>query len=474
VRLPDRGLSGRAEDFVPERLRRLDPPGLPQVTEPEVVRHYVGLSRLNYGVDSGFYPLGSCSMKYNPKINEEIARAAEFARLHPLAPEGLVQGWLEILYRMEQMLCEVCGLARFTMQPSAGAQGELLGMMLVRAYHRARGEPRTEIIVPDSAHGTNPASAALSGFAVVKAPSDASGCVDLAALRRLLSARTAGLMLTNPNTLGLFEREVLQITAAVHEAGGLVYYDGANFNAIAGRCRPGDMGFDIVHLNLHKTFSTPHGGGGPGAGPVGVTEALAPYLPTPIVECRGNRYFLDYNRPQSIGRLHAFYGHPGVVLRAYCYLRLLGREGLRAVSENAVLNANYLLHRLSEDYVVPYPGPCMHELVISADRQAALGVRAFDIAKRLLDYGIHPPTVYFPLIVSEAIMIEPTETESKETLDAFADLMVGIAREVEQAPQRVTSAPHRTPVSRLDEVAAARQPELRLPATKMAGKPRRT
>ena len=454
--VPERPL---AELIPPGHLRK-EPAPLPELSEVEVVRHFVQLSRRNYGVDVDFYPLGSCTMKYNPKVNEDVAQLPGFARLHPYQPEETVQGALELMWRLERYLCEIAGLDRATLQPAAGAHGELTGLLLIKAYHRDRGEheKRREIIVPDSAHGTNPASVTMSGYRVVQVPSDKRGCVDVEALRRAVGPATAGLMLTNPNTLGLFDENILEIARIVHDAGGLLYYDGANANAILGISRPGDMGFDIVHFNLHKTFSTPHGGGGPGAGPIVVREELAPYLPVPLVEREGDRFVLVHDRRKSIGRVRSFYGNFGVLVRAYAYIRALGPEGLRRVSETAVINANYLMRLLAEWYELPFDRHCKHEFVLSAVRQKRLGVRAGDIAKRILDFGMHAPTVYFPLVVEEALMIEPPETETKQTLDRFAEVMKTIAEECRSDPDRVRTAPHRTPVRRLDEVTANRNP----------------
>ena len=449
-----------APQLPPGYLRRT-PPALPELTEGQVVRHYTHLATINYAIDSGFYPLGSCTMKYNPRANERIAAEPNLVSVHPLQPESTIQGWLELLWRTERMLAELCGLHRFTLTPAAGAQGELCGMLLLRKYFAARGERRTKVLVPDSAHGTNPASAALAGFQVAAIPSNSAGLVDLEALKEALDDQVAGLMLTNPNTLGLFERDIMAITELVHQAGGLVYYDGANFNALIGRFRPGDMGFDIVHLNLHKTFSTPHGGGGPGAGPVGVTEALEPFLPVPLVSQTEAGFILETDRPQSIGRLNAFQGHPLVVARAYGYLRMLGLAGLRQVSETAVLNANYLWQRLKGSYQPAFASRPLHEFVVTAPGLKESNLRPTDIAKRLLDYGVHPPTVYFPLIVPGAIMIEPTETESKATLDAFANAMLVILKEVAEQPDLLQAAPQHTPVGRLNEVAAAQRLDLR-------------
>jgi len=447
--------------LVPEKYLRKKPAELPEVYEVDVIRHYTALSRRNFGVDNGFYPLGSCTMKYNPKINEDAARLPGFAKIHPYQSEESLQGALELLYRLQEDLKAITGMDAVTLQPAAGAHGEWTGLMMIRAYHESRGERRTKVIVPDSAHGTNPASATVAGFETVTIPSNADGLVDLDALRAAVGPDTAALMLTNPNTLGLFETEIAEIARIVHEAGGLLYYDGANANAILGIARPGDMGFDVVHLNLHKTMSTPHGGGGPGAGPVGVKERLIPYLPKPIVARREDgTYYLDRNEDRSIGRVKAYYGNFGILVRAYAYIRSLGPEGLRQVSENAVLNANYLLRRLAPYYDVPFDRHCKHEFVLSGRRQKKRGVRTLDIAKRLLDFGFHPPTVYFPLIVEECLMIEPTETESKETLDRFAEAMIRIAREAEEQPELVVNAPYTTAVRRLDETLAARKPVL--------------
>lgn len=449
------------DDLIPQEHVRNEKPGLPEVSELEAVRHFIALSRRNYGVDVGFYPLGSCTMKYNPKVNELMASLPGFAHVHPYQPEETVQGALELMYNLERYLCEIAGLSRATLQPAAGAHGELLGLMVMKAYHEDRGDHhRVEVIVPDSAHGTNPASAAMCGYKVVQVRSNERGSVDVEQLRALVGPNTAGLMLTNPNTLGLFEEDILEIAQIVHDAGGLLYYDGANTNAILGRCRAGDMGFDIVHFNLHKTFSTPHGGGGPGAGPIAVREDLARFLPAPMVEKDGERYYLDYDRPDSVGRIKGFFGNFGMLVRAYTYIRSHGPDGLRRVSENAVLNANYVMRRLAEHFELPYDRHCMHEFVLSGSRQKKQGVRTLDIAKRLLDFGVHAPTIYFPLIVDEAIMIEPTETESKETLDEFIDIMLQIVREIDEHPEVVLNAPHNTPVSRLDEAQAARRPNL--------------
>lgn len=435
---------------------------LPEVSEGDIARHYTQLSRRNYGVDNGFYPLGSCTMKYNPKINEDLAGLEGFTGVHPLQKAETAQGCLQILYEMDNMLSEITGMEQFALQPAAGAHGELTGLMIISAYHHSRGDQhRTRIIIPDSAHGTNPASAVLAGFEVVEVKSDARGGIDLEALRQTAGDDTAGLMLTNPNTLGLFDENIKEVADIIHKAGGLLYYDGANANAILGICRPGDMGFDVVHLNLHKTFSTPHGGGGPGSGPVGVKKELVPFLPVPIAQKTGEGYRLDYERPQTIGRVKSFYGNFGVIVRAYAYIRTMGPEGLRQVSETAVLNANYLMNRLKDKFDLPYQRTCMHEFVLSGQKQADRGVRTMDMAKRLLEFGYHPPTVYFPLIVHEAIMIEPVETESREILDQFADTLISIAEEAETNPDSVRGAPRNAVVSRLDEVKAARTPVLK-------------
>jgi len=426
-----------------------------------VIRHYSRLSQLNYGVDTHFYPLGSCTMKYNPRVNEDMARLPGFARLHPLAPESLSQGALALMHELGSMLAEIAGMDAVSLQPAAGAQGELAGVLMIRAWHESRGERRTKVLVPDSAHGTNPASTAIAGYEVVEVKSDASGEVDLADLERHLGPDVAAFMITVPNTLGNFEPRIAEITELCHSRGAQVYMDGANLNAILGIVRPGDLGFDVCHFNLHKTFTTPHGGGGPGAGPVGVRAHLEPFLPVPVIVRRGDRYALDWKRPKSIGKLQAFWGNFGMLVRAYAYIRTMGADGLRSVSEHAVLNANYVMKRLEGAYDVAAPGPCMHECVVSARRQKKLGVTAMDIAKRLLDLGFYAPSTYFPLIVEEALMIEPTETESKETLDAFCDAMLRIAREAEENPALVRAAPVTTPVRRLDQALAARQPNLR-------------
>ncbi|MEN6371448.1 MAG: aminomethyl-transferring glycine dehydrogenase subunit GcvPB [Armatimonadota bacterium] len=434
---------------------------LPEVSELDVVRHFTHLSENQISVDNSFYPLGSCTMKYNPKINERIANMPGFTMLHPLQPEKTVQGALALMYELQQYLAEIGGMDAVTLQPLAGAQGELTGMKIVKAYHESRGDSERKIIlVPDSAHGTNPATAARVGFQIQKIPSDDKGLVDIDALKNLLGPNIAGMMLTNPNTLGLFESNALEICKMVHDAGALMYCDGANMNAIIGKACPGDMGFDVMHFNLHKTFSTPHGGGGPGSGPVAVKKFLIPFLPTPIVEKDDQEYKLNFDIPQSIGRVHSFYGNFLVMVKAYAYIRSLGFEGIKETSEIAVLNANYIRAKLREIYPVPFDRYCMHEFVATAREHKKRGVRALDIGKRLLDMGFHAPTVYFPLIVDEAMMVEPTESESKETLDAFIEAMIEIDRESKENPEIVAHAPHNTPISRVDEVTAARKPKL--------------
>lgn len=450
------------KDYIDPRFLRSKPAELPEVPEIEVVRHFVNLSRMNYSVDTHFYPLGSCTMKYNPKACEAAAHLSGFADLHPLWPQlrhggMLVQGALRVLYETERMLSELTGMAECSLQPMAGAHGELTGAMIIAAYHRKRGNRKTHILIPDSAHGTNPASAALAGFEVVTIPSNADGLMDAQAVKAALKPDTAGMMMTNPNTLGLFEPHVKAISGLIHSVDGLMYYDGANFNAILGRCKPAWMGFDVCHLNLHKTFASPHGGGGPGSGPVGVVEKLRPFLPiSRVIKTRDGMFSLDYDQPDSIGYVAPFYGNFGVLLRTYAYLLLLGREGLRDVSDHAVLNANYTLEKLRPYFDSVTPGRCMHECVISASRQAARGVRALDISKALIDKGYHPPTMYFPMIVPEALMIEPTETETRETLDEFVAAMIEILHTIETDSASLHAAPITTPIGRVDEVAAAR------------------
>ncbi len=449
------------DEFGPEELAgALD--GLPELSEVDVVRHFTRLSTWNAAVDLGLYPLGSCTMKYNPKINEKLARLPEFSEGHPLQPEAHSRGFLRLCCALEELLCEISGLDAVSLQPAAGAQGELAGIMMIRAYHEARGDSRHTILVPDSAHGTNPASAALNGYRVVSVPSGADGILHPDAVAKIMSPDVAGLMITNPNTLGLFERHIGDITEVVHQGGGLVYGDGANLNALLGIGRPGDMGIDVMHFNLHKTFSTPHGGGGPGAGPVGVTRALEPFLPTPrITRGPDGEPRLDRDRPRAIGRLHGYFGNAGMFVRAYAYIRTLGPDGLRRCAEMAVLNANYLLARLGKTFHVPYDGPVMHECVFSDKSLTPTGVSTLDIAKRLIDYGYHPPTIYFPLIVSGALMIEPTESESLEGLDRFVEALLAIAEEAAEDPELLRQAPHHTRLARLDETRAARQPVLR-------------
>ena len=450
----------RAE--VPAELRRARPARLPELSEPELVRHFTELSTRNFGIDTGFYPLGSCTMKHNPRVNERVVDFPGFRDLHPHQDEDGSQGALELMWRLQTILAEVTGLDAVTLQPAAGSQGELTGLLLIKAYLAERGErERVEVLAPDTAHGTNPASVTMAGLELVGVKTNERGNVDLDDVRAKLSGRTAGLMLTNPSTLGLFDEGISELTDAVHAAGGLCYYDGANLNAVCGISRPGDMGFDVVHINLHKTFSQPHGGGGPGGGPVAVRDILAPYLPTPLVRREGDAFRWDAERPRSIGRVRGFGGPFGVFVRSYAFIRRYG-PALREMSEVAVLNANYLMARLAEAYEVPYDRTCMHEFVVSArSLKKDHGITALDVAKRLMDYGFHPPTVYFPLVVQEAMMIEPTETEAKETLDAFADAMVEIAREAVTSPELLRAAPHSRPVRRLDEVRATRQPVLR-------------
>jgi len=452
--VPERG----AAELIPAHLKREEPLELPELSELDVVRHYIELSRRQVGVDGCFYPLGSCTMKYNPKVCEEVAGLPGFTEVHPLAPPQCMQGTLGVLYELQELLSEVTGMDAFTLCPMAGAQGEWTGLLLVKAYHEARGEKRTEVLVPDSAHGTNPASAALAGFTVRHIPSDEHGEVDCGKLKQAVGPQTAALMLTNPNTLGLFETRIVEIARIVHEAGALLYYDGANLNALCGVARPGDMGFDIVHLNLHKTFGTPHGGGGPGSGPVGVKKILESYLPVPRILKEGGRFVLKEDFPQSIGRVGTFAGNVAVGIRAYTYLRVLGRRGIERIGPHAVLAARYLQEAIAPHFTPAYDRPCMHEFVVKPSAAIlSKGIRTIHIAKRLMDFGFHPPTVYFPLIVEEAIMVEPTETEPKERLDAFAAALHAIAAEAMRDPERVKSAPHAAPVGRVDEVKAARE-----------------
>jgi len=452
---------------VPRALLRNGPPPLPEVSEPEVVRHYTRLSQENFAVDLGIYPLGSCTMKYNPKVSEAIAQNPKLEKIHPEQDESTVQGILALMHRLDQFLAEITGMSRMSLQPVAGAAGEYLGALIMRAYHRSKGElgERREMIIPDSAHGTNPASAAMAGFNVVVVPSNDDGMVDLGALRKVVGPRTAGLMITNPNTLGIFEKNVLEIAKIVHDAGGLLYYDGANFNAILGKVRPGDMGFDIVHLNLHKTFATPHGGGGPGAGPVGVRKDLEKFLPVPLVSFDGKKYFFDYDAPDSVGKVTAFHGNIGVLVRAYAYILSLGPDGLKAVAETAVLNTNYVLSKILEQskFELPFSRKRKHEFVLSAKRiNEQTGVRALDIGKRMLDFGLHSPTVYFPQIVDEAMMVEAPETESIRDLDELVEAFLKAAKEAETDPERLRSSPHNTSVGRIDEVKASHPKTLTL------------
>ncbi|MBT3191218.1 MAG: aminomethyl-transferring glycine dehydrogenase subunit GcvPB [Verrucomicrobia bacterium] len=451
------------EPHIPDAYQRKTKLPLAELSELDVVRHFTGLSRLNFGVDTGFYPLGSCTMKYNPKITEVIAGLDGFANLHPFLPQlrhggMLVQGALQVMHEFERVLCEVSGMSAFTLHPMAGAHGELAGMMLIAAYHRDKGNDKNEVLIPDEAHGTNPSSAAIAGYKTRSVPTNSeTGMLDVEALAGMITDETAAIMLTNPNTLGIFNSDVAKVAEIAHQHDALVYYDGANLNAVLGKFRPGDAGIDVMHINLHKTFATPHGGGGPGSGPVGVQKHLEPYLPISRVEKRkDSTYSLEYNYPKTIGYIAPFYGNFLILLRAYAYTMLLGGKGLTEVSENAVLNANYVMHRLKDVYDLPYDQPCMHEFVLSARRQTANGVHALDVAKALIDRGFHPPTVYFPLIVKEAMMIEPTECESRETLDAFADAMREIAALAETAPESLQAAPVSTSVSRPDELKAAK------------------
>ncbi len=460
-RFPASGVPACASDAISAEHKRVQAPKLPELAEFDIVRHFTRLSQLNFAVDTHFYPLGSCTMKYNPRVNERVAALAGFAALHPLQPSAQSQGMLELLYGLEQSLTRITGMAAFTLQPSAGAQGELTGLKIIAAYHARKRRKRATILIPDSAHGTNPASAALSHFQVVQVASGPDGLIDLKDLRRKLTKDVAALMLTNPNTLGLFERQIRAICAVLHEIDALVYMDGANMNALLGVARPGDMGIDVLQLNLHKTFSTPHGGGGPGAGPVGVTKLLEPFLPLPRVKKSGSRFRWDEKARASVGRVHGFYGNAGVLVRAATYIRSLGRDGLVRASRTAIINANYIKARLAGTFPVAYPQHAMHEFVITLKALRSKGLSAMDVAKRLLDYGFYAPTVSFPLIVPEALMIEPTETESKETLDAFVAALERIAQEVESNPDLIRQAPARLPVRRLDEVKAAREPDLR-------------
>ncbi len=455
--LPDCDVPIRSNsELIPDSFLRKSPARLPEVSEPEVVRHFVNLSTLNHHVDKDFYPLGSCTMKYNPKINEDMQALPGFQALHPLQPESTIQGALKLLSEMSEYLCEVSGLKAVSLQPSAGAHGEFAGLMMIRKYHESKGKPRKYVLIPDSAHGTNPASVTIAGYESVSIKSNADGLVDLADLESKLNDDVAAFMLTNPNTLGIFETQVDKISKMLHDIGALMYMDGANLNALLGIVRPGDLGFDVVHFNLHKTFSTPHGGGGPGSGPVGVSARVVDFLPKPCIKKENDKYTLYCDLENSIGKVCTFYGNFAVIVRAYTYIRMLGAKGLRQVGEWAIINANYLLSLVKDYYELPYKSKTMHEFVLSGDRQKAKGVKTLDIAKRLLDFGVHAPTVYFPLIVSEALMIEPTETESKRSIERFANIMIQIANEVEENPDLLKNAPHTTRVSRLNEALAAR------------------
>lgn len=447
-------------DFIDEKFLRKDKIGLPQTSELEVLRHYKELSDRNFCIEKGFYPLGSCTMKYNPKVNEYLANLEGFLNIHPKLKDEDVQGSLELMYKLQESLKIITGMDAISLQPAAGAHGEFTGMMIIKKYYEVKGEKRKKVIIPDSAHGTNPASANMAGFEIVQVKSNEKGQVDIEALKELLTDDIAAIMMTNPNTLGIFEENVLEISELMHNNGSLLYYDGANFNAIMGHTNPKLMGFDIVHINLHKTFATPHGGGGPGAGPVAVVEALKDFLPTPVINYDGEMYHRNYNLENSIGAVKSYFGNFGVLIRAYAYILMQGKC-LTNVSEDAVLNANYMKERLKNHYKLPYDEPCMHEFVLSGDFQKEKGVSTLNIAKRLMDSGVHPPTIYFPLIVHEAMMIEPTETESKKVLDEFIEIMVKIAKEVEENPEIILSAPNNAPIKKVDETLAARKPDLK-------------
>ncbi|MFW6262620.1 MAG: aminomethyl-transferring glycine dehydrogenase subunit GcvPB [Thermotogota bacterium] len=452
----------RLEEMIPKAQIRENPPELPDCNEVEVVRHFTNLSKLNHSIDNGFYPLGSCTMKYNPKLNETTAMISGFVNLHPYQPPETFQGALELMYFLQQALAEISGMDEVTLQPAAGAHGELTGMLLIRAYHDDRGDTnRKTVIVPDSAHGTNPATAAMCGYNVKEVESDEKGRVNLAMLKDILNETVAAIMLTNPNTLGLFEDDILEIQKLAHENGTLLYYDGANMNAIMGKIRPGDMGFDVLHYNLHKTFSTPHGMGGPGSGAVGVKGKLAPYLPVPLIKKEEERYSLDFNIPKSIGRIKGYYGNFNVLIRAATYILTMGADGIKAASEMSVLNANYLRNKIAERFKIPFGKQCMHEFVADGSSLKKHGLKTLDFAKALLDYGVHPPTIYFPLIVHEALMIEPTETESKETLDHFVDIVDKILEQAQNEPEKLKNAPYTTPVRRLDELKANKDLEVK-------------
>ncbi len=449
------------ENYIPKEFLREQNCNLPEVSEPEVVRHFINLSTLNHHVDKDFYPLGSCTMKYNPKINEAVAASPCLSEIHPLQDPATVQSALKIYHDVDQYLQKITGMARFTLQPAAGSHGELTAVMVMRAYHKEKGNEKTTILIPDSAHGTNPASVHLGGYKAVTVKSTVDGLVDIADLKAKLSHEVAGFMLTNPNTLGIFEENVQKISELVHSVDGLMYMDGANMNALLGIVKTADMGFDVTHLNLHKTFSTPHGGGGPGSGPIGVVEKLIPYLPVPRIEKNDDTYFLDWEQKNSIGKVLGFWGNYSVIVKTWVYIRMLGEAGLKDVSKHAIINSNYIRKSLEDIYELPFKSPTMHECVFSGDRQKSLGVKTLDIAKRMLDYGVHAPTIYFPLIVHEALMIEPSETESKESLDHFINIMRSIAKEVKENPELLTSAPQNTPVKRLDEVKANRELNIR-------------
>ena len=462
VKFPASGVTEKdLSKFIPENLLNKEKIKLPELTELDVMRYFINLSQKNFSIDNVFYPLGSCTMKYNPKINEYTAGLDGFTNIHPEQNEEFAQGALELMYNLQEQLKEITGMDAISLQPAAGAHGEFAGMLIVKKYFEKIGEKRTKVIVPDSSHGTNPATAKMCGFDTIEIKSNSEGIVDIEELKKVLDNETAAIMMTNPNTLGLFEENILEISKLVHEAGALLYYDGANLNAIMGITKPRIMGFDIVHLNLHKTFATPHGGGGPGAGPIGVAGKLADFLPVPVVDFKDEKYYLNCDLKNTIGKVKAYYGNFGVLVRAYTYILMMGGKGLRQVSEDAVLNANYLKEKLKKTYKLPYDRVCMHEFVLSGDLQKEKGVNTMGIAKRLMDSNIHPPTVYFPLIVHEAMMIEPTETESKETLDNFVEVMEEINREINEDPELVLERPVKTPVSRVDETLAARQPNLR-------------
>ncbi|MFC1513441.1 aminomethyl-transferring glycine dehydrogenase subunit GcvPB [candidate division KSB1 bacterium] len=451
------------DKLIPKDFLRSEPARLPEVGESEVVRHFTRLSQMNHHIDKGFYPLGSCTMKYNPKINEQTASLQGFLGIHPRQKESTVQGCLEILYEVERLLCDITGLKATTTQPAAGSHGELTGIMLMLKYHEKKGNDKKVILIPDSAHGTNPSSVIIAGYKTVEVKSNEKGTIDLEDFKSKLDDDVAGMMVTNPNTLGIFENDLAEIAELLHEKDALLYMDGANLNALLGIIKPGDLGVDVLHINLHKTFSTPHGGGGPGSGPVAVSDKLVDFLPVPVIKRSGDTFTFDYNKPDSIGKIHGYFGNFGIVVRALTYMSMLGKRGMKRVSENAVLNANYLLSLVRDDFELPFKSPVMHEFVLSGSRQKEKGVRTLDIAKRLLDFGFHAPTTYFPLIVKEALMVEPTETETKETLDCFASALKQIVKETEENPDLLHEAPVSTPVSRLDEVKASKEVDVRYP-----------